>query len=87
MHTHSKALFFCTLSILLSSCSSKPAIEITAPLSAASEQPTIEQAHQALTLAAQKTCPTGYAFDDSKIKYGATQDGKPRTVAMKIRCK
>ncbi|MGV8960292.1 MAG: hypothetical protein ACOH1V_07875 [Stenotrophomonas sp.] len=87
MHTHSKAFFCCIFSILLASCSSKSEIEITAPLPTTSEQPTIEQAHQALTFAAQKTCPTGYTFDDSKIKYGAIQDGKPRTVAINIRCK
>ncbi len=87
MQIHSKALLCFIFAMSLTSCSSKPGIEISAPLPATSEQPTIEQAHQALAAAAKKTCPTGYAFDDSKITYGAIQEGKPRTVTIKIRCK
>ena len=87
MRIHSKALLCFILVLALASCASKPEIEISAPLPATSGEPTIEQAHQALAAAAKKTCPSGYAFDDSKITYRAIQDGKPRTVAMKIRCK
>ena len=73
--------------MLIASCSSKPEIEISATLPATSERPTLEQAHQALAGTARQNCPAGYAFDDSKITYGVDEDGKPLTVAMKIRCK
>ena len=87
MRIHSRSLLFSISILALASCSAKTEIEISASLPATSGEPTIEQAHQALAIAAQKVCPTGYEFDDSKITYKAIQDSKPRTVAMKIRCK
>jgi len=78
----------CSISTtLLVSCSSRMEIEVSAPLPPASRQPSIEQAHQALAMAAKDICPAGHVFDDSRVTYGAVQDDKPHTVTMKIRCK
>ena len=82
-----RALIYCASSLSLVACTARPAIEITAPIQENPEQPTIEMAHQALAGVATKICPSGYAFDDSTITYGAKMDGKPATVKMKIHCK